>query len=98
MDRNEFTTHLRENSEVFEISDGQLEEEKGIYVKNKRFETETFFSDRAIVRGDIHDLVLATHQGRNIENITRVTGFFSKTQGWNKGKTGELKQRVRTEI
>jgi ribonucleoside-triphosphate reductase (formate) len=32
------------------------------------------------------------------EGITRVTGFFSKTKGWNKGKTGELKDRVRNTI
>jgi anaerobic ribonucleoside-triphosphate reductase len=29
------------------------------------------------------------------EGITRVTGFFSKTSSWNKGKLGELKQRFR---
>lgn len=29
----------------------------------------------------------------HIEGITRVTGFFSKISGWNKGKTGELKDR-----
>jgi ribonucleoside-triphosphate reductase len=30
-----------------------------------------------------------------IEGITRVTGFFSKTSSWNKGKLGELKERFR---
>jgi len=34
-------------------------------------------------------------QSPNIEGITRVTGFFSKTNSWNKGKLGELKDRVR---
>jgi anaerobic ribonucleoside-triphosphate reductase len=29
----------------------------------------------------------------NIEGITRVTGFFSKISGWNKGKIAELKDR-----
>lgn len=29
------------------------------------------------------------------EGITRVTGFFSKISGWNKGKLGELKERHR---
>jgi ribonucleoside-triphosphate reductase len=32
------------------------------------------------------------------EGITRVTGFFSKTRGWNKGKMGELKDRHRNNI
>ncbi len=31
----------------------------------------------------------------NVEGITRVTGFFSKTNSWNKGKLGELKDRLR---
>ena len=31
----------------------------------------------------------------NIEGITRVTGFFSKINSWNKGKIGELKDRYR---
>lgn len=31
----------------------------------------------------------------NIEGITRVTGFFSKVNSWNKGKVGELKDRYR---
>ncbi len=29
------------------------------------------------------------------EGITRVTGFYSKISGWNKGKKGELADRVR---
>ena len=31
----------------------------------------------------------------NVEGITRVTGFFSKTNSWNKGKLGELRDRHR---
>lgn len=31
----------------------------------------------------------------HVEGITRVTGFFSKITGWNKGKTGELKDRIK---
>ena len=30
---------------------------------------------------------------KNIEAMTRVTGFFSKVGSWNKGKIGELKDR-----
>ncbi|MCX5750526.1 MAG: hypothetical protein NT099_02455 [Candidatus Saganbacteria bacterium] len=30
-----------------------------------------------------------------IEGITRITGYFSKIKGWNRGKTGELKERFR---
>ncbi len=34
----------------------------------------------------------------DVEGITRVTGFFSKTRGWNKGKLGELRDRTRNTI
>jgi ribonucleoside-triphosphate reductase len=34
----------------------------------------------------------------DIEGITRVTGFFSKTRGWNKGKMAELKDRKRNNL
>ncbi len=29
----------------------------------------------------------------NVEHITRVTGFFSKVNSWNKGKIAELRDR-----
>jgi len=29
----------------------------------------------------------------NIEHMARVTGFFSKIEGWNKGKIAELRDR-----
>ncbi len=35
-------------------------------------------------------------QSGNIEGITRITGYFSRVSGWNKGKTGELKDRYRS--
>jgi ribonucleoside-triphosphate reductase len=28
-----------------------------------------------------------------VEHMTRVTGFFSKVEGWNKGKEAELRDR-----
>lgn len=36
--------------------------------------------------------------GRNIEHITRVTGYFSRVSGWNKGKRGELADRHRVQV
>jgi len=34
-------------------------------------------------------------QSTNIEGITRITGYFSRVPGWNKGKLGELKDRFK---
>ncbi|MFH1386429.1 MAG: anaerobic ribonucleoside-triphosphate reductase [bacterium] len=36
--------------------------------------------------------------GRNVEHITRVTGYFSRISGWNKGKKGELVDRHRVAV
>jgi len=36
--------------------------------------------------------------GRNVDHLTRITGYFSKVSGWNKGKTGELKDRHRSSL
>lgn len=33
----------------------------------------------------------------DIEGITRITGYFSRIAGWNKGKLGELKDRFRSQ-
>jgi ribonucleoside-triphosphate reductase len=30
-----------------------------------------------------------------VEQITRITGYFTKVSSWNKGKIGELKDRYR---
>jgi len=35
---------------------------------------------------------------KNIDAITRVTGYFSRTSMWNKGKIAELKDRYRNSI
>ncbi len=35
-------------------------------------------------------------QSENIEGITRITGYFSRISGWNRGKRGELKDRFRS--
>ena len=32
---------------------------------------------------------------KNVYSITRVTGYFSKTSMWNKGKIAELRDRFR---
>ena len=36
--------------------------------------------------------------GRNVDHITRVTGYFSRISGWNKGKRGELAERHRVDV
>ena len=36
--------------------------------------------------------------GRDVEHITRITGYFSRVSGWNKGKKGELADRYKATV
>lgn len=42
----------------------------------------------------LHDLCLYCSSDK-VEQITRITGYFTKLSSWNKGKRGELKDRHR---
>jgi ribonucleoside-triphosphate reductase len=37
-------------------------------------------------------------KSESIEGITRITGYFSRIPGWNKGKIAELRERQRVDI
>jgi len=47
-----------------------------------------------VTRG-IKDVCPFCHS-KNVDGITRVTGYFSRVSGWNKGKRGELLDRYRS--
>ncbi len=44
------------------------------------------------------ELLREINRGLDVEQITRITGYFTKVSQWNKGKRGELKDRIRTGI
>ena len=98
MEKAEFVDFLRDDMENFEVAVASLEDADGVYVKNNIFNTETHFTYSVIERMELKDLIIATHHGKNVEHMTRVTGYFSKVEGWNKGKKGELKDRSRSKI
>lgn len=95
MNMDEFTAFLDQNGDMYGWQIGKHEGTKGVFVMNKAFDTQTHFSDTAIEKNELNALLAYTRQGKNVENITRVTGFFSKVSSWNKGKTGELNDRHR---
>ena len=91
----EFTNFLDTHREEYEWTQGEHEGNSGIYVRNKMYDAETHYTEKAIAGHDLSTLIVYSRQGKNVENITRVTGFFSKVGAWNKGKTGELNDRHR---
>lgn len=46
-----------------------------------------------VARGLHEDCLLCG--SKDVDGITRVTGYFSRTSGWNPGKRGELRDRAR---
>ncbi len=98
MKKQEFVEYLSQNFEQFAFQEQEQEGVPGLLVEHKDFQTRTFFSEEKISVNELNRLLVATHHGRNVEHITRVTGFFSKVSGWNKGKVAELKDRYRTPI
>lgn len=98
MQKQEFVAYLSQNPEQFAFQEQEQEGTPGVLVENRSFQTKTFFPEETISTKDLTPLLAATHQGRNIEHITRVTGYFSKVSGWNKGKVAELIDRHRTPV
>ncbi len=95
MEVENFIDYIGSNPDTYEWLEGEQENKSGIFVKNTQFDTKTHFTMEAIKNNNLETLLAQTHHGKNVEHITRVTGFFSKVQSWNKGKQGELKQRFR---
>ena len=73
-------------------------DDRGVLIRNTRLETLTHCSFDAIEKNTIDTLMAACTQGKDVDHITRVTGYFSRTSGWNKGKAAELKDRHRSEV
>jgi hypothetical protein len=70
----------------------------GVLIRNSRLETLTHASFQAVEANTLESLTAACAQGKDVDHITRVTGYFSRTSGWNKGKTGELKDRHHSRV
>ena len=98
MEKERFVEYLKKFSDNYEVHERKEDEMTGVMVQDKQFNTLTFFSEKAILNNNVEELLKQTHQGKNIEQITRVTGYFSKVNSWNKGKKAELKDRYRSNI
>jgi hypothetical protein len=58
----------------------------------------TRLTQEAIQAHDLAFLVGACAGGRDVEQVTRITGYFSKVAGWNRGKSAELRDRHRVTV
>ena len=77
--------------------DYQLDD-KGVLIRNDRLQTVTHCTFDAVAKNTMETLTTACSQGKDVDQITRVTGYFSRVSGWNKGKAGEHRDRHRSSI
>jgi len=76
----------------------ELEDNSGLKLKHTKYNTVIQATWTAIEKYTLDQLVNLTSCGHNVTGITRVTGYMSTTDNWNKGKIAELKDRVRSDI
>lgn len=95
MEKSKFIEHLKNYPHLYEFEEKNENGYSGVLVKDKEYKTLTFFTHQAIEEKALVDLLKNTHHGRNVEWISRVTGYFSKINSWNKGKKEEFKDRYR---
>lgn len=75
-----------------------VDDKDHLLLKLTKYDEEYKITPKAIGDMTIKELDDYLFGGRNVDHITRVTGYFAKTSGFNKGKTGELKDRHKTPI
>ena len=94
MELQELKDKLAGEKQAFDFT----EEDGGLYIRNKRHDTKIHVSYEGIEKHDWQVIKAQTVCGRDIQHITRVTGYFTIVEGWNKGKMGELADRHRAQI
>lgn len=92
-----------EESKILEIDglaiDGkpcaEVTQESKIKVINHALQTACEVSVDAIVRQPLNDLILALETGLfyRLQGVTRIVGYYSRINNWNKSKVGELADR-----
>lgn len=94
MNREDLDKFLAENPQVEKIS----EEDGILMLRHKEYDKEDEFLAVDLSKLNKISAQMLLQQlvaGRNVSHITRVTGYMSTVEGWNKGKIGELKDRAR---
>ena len=93
----ELSTFLEANKNI----EWRTEDDGTIYLRHTVFDKgdeKVKIDPKALANITPEKLENVLINGRNVDHITRVTGYFSKVSGWNKGKTGELSDRHRVNV
>jgi Anaerobic ribonucleoside-triphosphate reductase len=97
MDLKELDQYLATRPHVLWLKD----DEGNFYFKHEEYdkgEEKVKVTPTALAKLTPAELDKVLVAGRNVEQMTRITGYFSKVSQWNKGKLGELKDRQRVQL
>ena len=93
MDINDLVEFIRKNPNV----EWRLKDEE-LFLRDTDFNEEIKVEPEAFKKLTPIQLRRILTNGKDVDHITRVTGYMSKVSGWNKGKLGELKDRQRQTV
>lgn len=85
--------------ERFEWKAGEHEGKPGWFVKCSRLDKDeenpevTFVAKERLSDLTESQVAKFVHNGRDVHHMTRVVGYFSRVENWNKSKKGELRDR-----
>jgi len=77
----------------YEWYEGKHDGKDGYFIGCKKLDTAAFFTPEAIENNDWPVLEKQIIQGKDVYHVTRIVGYFSRIENWNKSKLGELKDR-----
>ena len=89
MNIDDFRNNLLAEPEEYNFA----EQKESFIVFSKRWETEWEISIEAIEKNDWHKFLNIFKGGKDVEQITRVTGYYAKVSMFNAGKKQELRDR-----
>ncbi len=95
MEVKEFIDRCVDNG--YEWAGGEHNGKDGYFVRSERLGTKAHFTSEAIENNDWPKLKRGVVQGKDLSHITRVVGYYSKIENWNRSKVGELKDRHKGE-
>jgi len=72
---------------------GEHEGKEGFFIGCERLDTTAHFTPEAVENNDWPTLQSQIVQGKDVRQVTRVVGYYSRVENWNKSKLGELKDR-----
>ena len=88
----------RYSYEEASIEDDNGDEIKGVVISDGKTGTAIHVSFGRMLELSWETLRAAAAQGKDVDHITRITGYFSRTSGWHKSKRRELEDRDKVRI